>query len=53
MSRVRETLQQQAGRQLPQGAGVHNAGGKPKSMMKGNPGHYGKGKMKRGSMRGR
>ena len=55
MSRVRETLQQEAGRQLPQGAGVHNAGGKPTSMMnkKTNPGHGGMKGRNKGSMRGR
>ncbi len=37
MSRVRETLQQQAGHQLPQGAGVHASKGKKSK--KGNPSH--------------
>lgn len=37
MSRVRETLQQQAGKQLPQGAGVHNPGNYGKPMNKPKP----------------
>lgn len=53
MSRVRETLQQEAGRQLPQGAGVHNMGGKPHSMANKRSGYGKNGKMKRGNMRGR
>lgn len=42
MSRVRETLQQQAGKQLPQGAGVHNPGNYGKKSMPKKKMNYGK-----------
>lgn len=37
MSRVRQTIQQEAGKQIPQGVGVHS--GQVKKTKKSNPGH--------------
>ena len=56
MSRVRETLQQEAGRQLDQSAGVHNRGGKPTSVeitVVRKPSMNNAKMMRKGNMRGR
>lgn len=39
MSRVRQTIQQEKGNQVPQGVGVHNSGNPKGKKKKNNPSH--------------